>query len=173
MDALPLDAWSQLQLAPRLGAALLVGALVGLEREHADRPAGLRTHMLVCGAAALLVVLAEIMVLRYVDVGNARPDPIRVMEAIVAGISFIGAGTIFVSGQRHRIRGLTTAASLFAVAAVGIACGLGLYVLAAMVAVAVVVILRSVAWLERHLMKKGQRLAEGEEQYERDHRPEG
>lgn len=158
MDALLTHAWDELSLAPRIAAAVVLGGLVGFEREHAERPAGLRTHMLVSGAAALLVVLADVMVLRYADDGNTQLDPIRVMEAIVAGISFIGAGTIFVSGAKHKVRGLTTAASLFGVAAIGIGCGLGLYVLSTVAAVGIVAILRVLAWVEHHTMSSKERL---------------
>ncbi|MBB87132.1 MAG: hypothetical protein CMP06_07530 [Xanthomonadales bacterium] len=100
---------------------MALAGIIGFERETDGKAAGFRTHMLVGGAAALLVGSADLLIDRFgADAGNAmRTDPIRVVEAIVAGVSFLGAGTIFVSGQ-DRVRGLTTAASLLMVAGVGV-----------------------------------------------------
>jgi putative Mg2+ transporter-C (MgtC) family protein len=111
--------------------AMLLGGVIGTERELADKPAGLRTHALVAGAAALLVGLVDILAGSYVGTGNnIQADPIRVIEAIVTGISFIGAGTIFRRSAGDSVEGLTTAASLLTVAAVGIAVALKEHVIA-------------------------------------------
>ena len=108
-------------LVGKVAVAMALAGIIGFERETDGKAAGFRTHMLVGGAAALLVGSADLLIDRSgADAGNAmRTDPIRVVEAIVAGVSFLGAGTIFVSGQ-DRVRGLTTAASLLMVAGVGV-----------------------------------------------------
>jgi len=108
-------------LVGKVAAAMALAGVIGFEREADGKAAGFRTHMLVGGAAALLVGSADLLIDRFgADAGNAmRTDPIRVVEAIVAGVSFLGAGTIFVSGD-DRVRGLTTAASLLMVAGVGV-----------------------------------------------------
>lgn len=108
-------------LVGKVAAAMALAGVIGFEREADGKAAGFRTHMLVGGAAALLVGSADLPIDRFgADAGNAmRTDPIRVVEAIVAGVSFLGAGTIFVSGD-DRVRGLTTAASLLMVAGVGV-----------------------------------------------------
>ena len=108
-------------LVGKVAVAMVLAGIIGFERETDGKAAGFRTHMLVGGAAALLVGSADLLIDRFgADAGNAmRTDPIRLVEAIVAGVSFLGAGTIFVSGQ-DRVRGLTTAASLLMVAGVGV-----------------------------------------------------
>ena len=116
----------------RIAAAMLLGALIGAERELASRPAGVRTHMLVSGAAALFTLLGQGLVEAYqAEVGTTvvRSDPVRLIEPVVTGISFLGAGTIIRSGPRD-VRGLTTAASLLLSAGVGIATGVSRWVLA-------------------------------------------
>ena len=116
----------------RLLVAMVLSGALGWERERADRPAGLRTHMTVGMASALFVVLAEVLVHRYGTFELTRTDPTRVLQAVVAGIAFLGAGTIFVTGGvRGRPRGLTTAASLLATSGVGVAAAVEAYVLAA------------------------------------------
>ncbi len=137
--------------------AVLLGGVIGFDREVAHKPAGLRTHMLVCGSSALLVSLGISLDLLYVsEVGNAviRTDPIRVIGAIFTGISFLGAGTIL-RNKKGPVEGLTTAASLLFVSTVGIAVGVGAYVVAVaatLVAVLILVVgLRLEKWLDiRH-----------------------
>jgi putative Mg2+ transporter-C (MgtC) family protein len=122
----------ELALLEKVIVASLLGGMVGLEREFADKPAGLRTHMLVGATSAFLVILAY----QAVNVLSAeeylRTDPIRMIEAIVVGISFLGAGTILKNtGQKDGdVEGLTTSASILSVAAVGIAVGLNNFILA-------------------------------------------
>lgn len=112
----------QLELGMRLAAGLVLGAVIGFERELHHQPAGFRTHSLVALGAALFTVVSA-----YAFVGPAV-DPTRIAAQIVSGIGFIGAGTIL--QHRGSIRGLTTAASLWAVAAIGTAAGAGLLVMA-------------------------------------------
>ncbi|MVN87420.1 MgtC/SapB family protein [Deinococcus sp. HMF7620] len=123
---------TQLHLMIGLLVAALLSGLIGWEREAHRAGAGLRTHMLVGISAALFVVLAEQLIRQF---GNDNPavrfDLVGVLAAVVSGVSFLGAGTIFSSGKGERTRGLTTAASLLATAGVGVACGLHLYVFAA------------------------------------------
>lgn len=128
MDLFDTDWAAQLAIVIKVAIAMLLGGLIGLEREYARKPAGFRTHMLVAGAASLLVGLADVLVTQFaLEQGSPaylRTDPIRIVEAIVAGVSFLGAGTIFRSGQGAGMEGLTTAASILLAAAIGIAIAL-------------------------------------------------
>jgi len=122
---------TELVLLLRLAVAGALAAVLGWERESAHKPAGLRTHMLVGIASALFTVLAELAVTQFpAEGGGLRSDPIRVIQAVSIGIGFLGSGVIFVSKTGDSIRGLTTAASIWATAAIGIAAGLQHYVLA-------------------------------------------
>lgn len=134
MDALLAHWPAQLSVLLTTAYAMALGGVIGWERELKDRPAGFRTHMLVCGAAALLVGLGDLLAVHfsaedYRDL--VRVDPIRLIEAVVAAVGFLGAGAIFRrGGVGGAVSGLTTAASLLMVAVIGIAAGLGTYVLA-------------------------------------------
>lgn len=137
----------ELQLLGHVALAMVLGAVVGLEREYSDKPAGLRTHMLVCGAAALLVSVSNALVEDFGDTISAlRVDPIRVIEAVVAGVSFLGAGTIFRRGSENNIQGLTTAASLLFVAGIGICVATDRIVLAVGATILVFLVLHSSQW---------------------------
>lgn len=131
---------TELQMLGKIVIAALLGGLVGLEREFAERPAGLRTHMLVGTTAALFVMLGDLLLASFLLRDYPRDlivsDPIRVVEAIVVGISFLGAGTILKYRQdgERVVEGLTTSASILSVAAIGIAVALNAFVLAAGVA---------------------------------------
>jgi putative Mg2+ transporter-C (MgtC) family protein len=115
----------------RLPVAAALAAVLGWEREHARKWAGLRTHMLVGIAAALYTAIAELAV-ADIAAGETgfQADPIRAVQAVAIGIGFLGSGVIFVSRHEDRVQGLTTAASIWATAAIGIAAGLEHYVLA-------------------------------------------
>ncbi len=126
-------------VALRLFAASILGGVLGLEREWSKRPAGLRTHILVAMAAALYTVVSGAAA---ADAG----DPSRVAANVSTGIGFIGAGTIMRHG--NVVRGLTTAASLWTSAAIGLACGLGWYPAAVMAAVLGLFVLVVVDWAE-------------------------
>lgn len=130
---------------------MLLGATVGVERELADKPAGLRTHMLVAGAAAILVSLSDV-VLAYFAANSSseiQSDPIRMIEAVITGVSFLGAGTILRRRRSEEVEGLTTAASLLFTAAIGICVGLSEIGLAAGVTVLALLTLSGVKLIER------------------------
>lgn len=106
----------------RLTLAVIIGGLIGIERGRKRRPAGFRTHMLVCLGAAMTMLISQHLWLRGFDT-----DLARLGAQVVSGIGFLGAGTILVTG-RHQIKGLTTAAGLWASASIGLAIGAGFYV---------------------------------------------
>ncbi|MDZ7681320.1 MAG: MgtC/SapB family protein [Fodinibius sp.] len=144
--------------------AMFLGGLMGLERELANKPAGLRTHMLVAGASSLLVVLGDIMITQYGSSSLAQviqTDPIRIMEAIITGISFLGAGTIIFRNRDETVEGLTTAASILFAAAIGIAVALQQYVLASILTVIAIVILLGLGYIE-HFIKWLQKRLHGD-----------
>lgn len=142
--------------------AMFLGGLLGLERELAEKPAGLRTHILVAGASSFLVVLGNVMITNYSGVaafeGAIQADPIRIMEAIITGISFLGAGTIIFRDRDETVEGLTTAASILFVAAIGISVALERYLMAAVLTVLAIVILLGLGYIERFISKIRQRL---------------
>jgi putative Mg2+ transporter-C (MgtC) family protein len=147
----------QLQILGDVVLAVFLGALMGLEREAADKPAGLRTHMLVAGAAALLVGLTNTIVEAMGSWHNAtflQADPIRVIEAVVTAVGFLGAGTILRRSDGDRVQGLTTAASILLAAAVGISVALHQFILAIGVTVLALVTLRLVGVLERRFFRR-------------------
>ncbi len=132
------DAREAVRVVIRLLAALLAGAIIGMQREHSGKAAGLRTHMLVCLGTALFVIAAE-------EVGMQQDAMSRVVQGLATGIGFLGAGAIIKMESTREIRGLTTAAGIWMTAAIGVAVGLGhlgtaaLGVLFAWVVLAVVV----------------------------------
>lgn len=144
---------NELQLLGLVALAALLGGLIGFDREMADKPAGLRTHMLVAAAAALLVGLAPALT-RSLDVPESlvQSDPIRVMEAVITGVAFLGAGTII--RQKAGVEGLTTAASLLFVAAVGMTVALSHYILAVGLTLLNLIVLRGVKIVDRKLLTK-------------------
>lgn len=107
----------------RLAAACVLGGVIGYEREHVHRPAGFRTHILVCVGSALVMVTSEFIYYTYSSQVNL--DPARLGAQVISGIGFLGAGTIIKEGVS--VKGLTTAASLWAVSCIGIAVGIGFY----------------------------------------------
>jgi len=140
----------QLRVLPAVVYAMALGGAIGYERELKDRPAGFRTHMLVAGTSALLLALSR-MVLEddhYAGTG-LRIDPLRLVEAVVAGVSFIGAGTIFASRKGDGVQGITTAASLLTVAAIGITVGFGYLALGFAIAMLTLAVLTLLRWFER------------------------
>jgi putative Mg2+ transporter-C (MgtC) family protein len=115
-----------LVICARLGTALMFGVIIGLDREIRGKPAGLRTHMLVALAAAAFTLIALEMVKTIGDDSPAvRVDPIRAIEAVVAGVAFLGAGAIIQA--RGSVLGITTGASIWLVGALGLACGSGTF----------------------------------------------
>lgn len=142
----------QLQVLALTALAMFFGGLIGVERELAKKPAGLRTHMLVAGASALLVGLVRVII-PSIEIGDnlIRADPIRIIEAVVTGITFLGAGTII--REEDEVEGLTTAASLLLVAALGIAVALEQYLLAAGATLLNFLVLRGVKRAEAQLRR--------------------
>jgi putative Mg2+ transporter-C (MgtC) family protein len=129
-----------LVIVARLLLAALFGATIGFEREWRNRPAGLRTHILVCVAAATLGILTIEIVHGPIFVQDAvQVDPIRVVEAVTAGIAFLAAGTILFA--RGEVRGLTTGAGMWLAGAIGLACGLGLWQIAGFATLLVLIVL--------------------------------
>lgn len=145
-----MDWIEQLRVLPAVVYAMALGGAIGFERELKNRPAGFRTHMLVAGTSALLLGLSR-MVLEddhYAGTG-LRIDPLRLVEAVVAGVSFIGAGTIFASRKGDGVQGITTAASLLTVAAIGITVGFGYLALGLAIALLTLAVLTVLRWFER------------------------
>lgn len=145
----------QLKILLQAALAMFLGALIGLDREFAKKPAGLRTHILVAGAAALIVSLAEVAVTHFagtVNVEFLRADPIRIFVAVVTGISFLGAGTI-IRGESG-VEGLTTAASLLFSAVIGMGVALSQYVLAIGATVLAIIILFTLARIEHWIRRR-------------------
>ena len=137
MDAILTTAreFTYLEAGLRILMAIVLGGMIGMERGLKNRPAGLRTYMLVC-LGACIVMLTNQYVYEAFGVG----DPVRMGAQVVSGIGFLGAGTIIVTA-RNQIKGLTTAAGLWASACVGLALGIGLYAVSIMGSVAIFVIL--------------------------------
>jgi putative Mg2+ transporter-C (MgtC) family protein len=146
----------QFQILGELAIAMLLGATIGFEREFAQKPAGLRTHMMVCGAAALLVALGEVMLLRFATGDHkdlVESDPMRIVGAVITGVSFLGAGSIFRRHDADHVEGLTTAASILLTAGIGMCVALRQWVLAIGATVMVVVVLRGLVFIERWIAK--------------------
>lgn len=143
----------QLQILGNMVIAMIVGGVIGFEREVADKPAGLRTHMLVAGSAALLTGLGNVLVPELsIDETLVRADPIRIIEAVITGISFLGAGTIIRNRGENQIEGLTTAASLLLVASLGIGVALNQYVVTIGATALILATLWAVKFVERRMI---------------------
>ncbi len=136
----------------RLLLACILGGLIGYERESMNRPAGFRTHILVCLGSALVMVTSQYIFEKYSGVVNA--DPARLGAQVISGIGFLGAGTIIREGAS--VKGLTTAASLWAVSCVGIAAGIGFYEGAIVAALVIYLTLIVLKRLEGNFAKKRQ-----------------
>ena len=134
--------------ALRLVAALVCGAIIGIERERRHRPAGLRTHMLVALASALFTIIA-FQIYADVQVPGQRTiaDPLRLLEAITAGVAFVAAGAFFRRGEG--VTGLSSGGGLWLSGALGMACGRGFYGLAFLGAILALVVLTRARALER------------------------
>jgi putative Mg2+ transporter-C (MgtC) family protein len=135
----------------RIAVALLIGGMIGLERSFHGRPAGFRTHSLVCIASALLMLVTVYQSewMTAVPQDAIRTDPTRMAQGIMTGIGFLGAGVIFKEGLT--IRGLTTAASIWVTAAIGILVGIGFYLPALVGTVATILILSFFRVIEQRL----------------------
>ncbi|ALA20542.1 MULTISPECIES: MgtC/SapB family protein [Chelatococcus] len=134
----------------RICGALLCVTVIGIEREVRGRPAGLRTHLLVGLAAAVFGLLAgEVVRAPIYDIDQVRSDPLRVVEAVTAGVAFLAAGLIvFAKGEVH---GLTTGAGVWLAAAIGLSVGLGFWIIAIFATLVGTVVLHLLYQVERHL----------------------
>lgn len=137
-----------LAVALRIFAAIILGGLIGLERGLKNRAAGLRTHMLVCVGACLIMVTNQFI---YQTTGTG--DPVRMGAQVISGIGFLGAGTIMVT-RRHQVKGLTTAAGLWTAAGVGLALGIGFYEAAAMGSLAVFIVMTLMQKMDNRVHRK-------------------
>ena len=154
----------------RLAMACLFSGLIGYEREYNSRPAGARTHILVCVGATLIAMIQICIINMTLDLAAANPnssiirsDPARLICQIVSGVGFLGAGTIVIT--KNAIRGLTTAASLWATAGLGIAIGMGYYQIAVISFVVIIIVLTRLKYIihiqkRKHIHIKYQHLAE-------------
>jgi len=133
----------------RLLLAAIAGGLIGLERSHHGRPAGFRTHTLVCVSSALLMVLGVFQwdLVRHAPLETIRVDPTRMAQGIMTGIGFLGAGVIF--KERLSVRGLTTAASIWITASIGVVIGMGLYYAAFVATILTLGVLSLFRWVEK------------------------
>lgn len=157
MQSFLIEYGKELEILGSVLVALVLGGLIGLEREDAQKPAGLRTHMLVAAAAALIVDLGDVMIAHFSQetMGSlVQADPLRLIEAVVTGVSFLGAGTIL----RHRggkaVEGLTTAASVLFTATLGVSVALSQYLVAVGATVLALITLRLIRIFEGYLNLK-------------------
>lgn len=139
-------------IALRLMLAIVLGAVIGLEREWRERSAGLRTHILVSLAASAFAVIALEIIAASSD-PESRTDPIRVVEAVTAGVAFLAAGSII--RVRSGIHGLTTGAGLWLAGAIGVACGMGILFVAVLTTLLGFVVISLLRSIEYRLPKKG------------------
>jgi putative Mg2+ transporter-C (MgtC) family protein len=141
----------ELVIIGRLTGALVVGAMIGFERTFHGRPAGFRTHALVCLASALLMLVTvyQLHWMTEVPLDTIRADPTRMAQGIMTGIGFLGAGVIFKEGLS--VRGLTTAASIWITSAIGILIGIGFWYPAVLGAVATLLVLAVFRFIEARL----------------------
>ena len=135
----------------RLLVSMLAGGLIGLERAYTGRPAGLRTHTLVCMASSLLMLLTVYQwdLLANAPMDTIRVDPTRMAQGVMTGIGFLGAGVIM--KEKFTIRGLTTAASIWMTASIGIILGVGFYSAGLLATVFTLIILSFFGWLEKRI----------------------
>ena len=138
---------SFLEILLRLGLALILGAIIGLERESTEHTAGLRTQALVALGSSLFTIISAYGFTSFLGIPHIQIDPTRIASYIVAGIGFLGAGSIF--RDQQRVRGLTTAATVWLVAAVGMACGAGMLLTAVAATIMALIILLLLRYVER------------------------
>lgn len=149
----------EMYILGKIVVSVLLGGIVGLEREVADKAAGFRTNMFIAGTATILVSLGGIVTEYFMDMPHAiqiRSDPIRLFEAIVVGLSFIGGGMIFArrEGKEDKVHNLTTAASILFTAGIGICVALDRYILAVGLTVISLIINFGLKFVDRWLQRK-------------------
>lgn len=144
------------EIAIRLGLAILCGGLVGFERERNDWAVGIRTHMLACMGSALVMMVSSFGFADILGNPNVMLDPSRVASSVIIGIGYLGAGIILIL-KPGNIKGLTTASALWATAAIGLACGGGLYFMAGIATVSMLAILYAMQEVQRKLSLTSER----------------
>nr|WP_083904929.1 MgtC/SapB family protein [Rhodopirellula sp. SWK7] len=147
---------ANLQIIAIAGAC---GAAIGFEREYAGKPAGIRTHIFVSAGSALMMILGQEILGQFENQEQdslLKADPIRILQAIVVGISFLGAGTI-VHEEHRGVEGLTTAATIYLTAGIGVATAVHRVSLAIMVTVAAIFVLFVLGWVEDQVAKARRR----------------
>ena len=164
----------QLILVAQVCGAMLLGGVIGFERELVNRPAGFRTHIIVAGACALLLRLGDPLLNYYLDRGLQdvlSADPFRTIEAVVTGIAFLGAGTIIQRQGKLKVHGLTTAASLLFSGSIGMATAVDLWVVAVCLTFLTVLLLRALdrveRWMEKAHVKRDDELSGGSDEENR------
>ena len=131
--------------------AMILGGIIGAEREMADKPAGFRTQMLVAGSATALVGLMNPLAILFfgeISASAQGVDPVRIIQAIIVGLSFLGAGTIIRRSEKESVEGLTTAASILMSGCIGIAVGVQQYIIATGLTILTLVVLRMAKFIE-------------------------
>lgn len=141
---------SNIDLLSRLVLAALLGSVIGFERERLNWAAGLRTHMLVCVGSALIMLVSAFGFADVLGENDVVLDPSRIAAQVVSGIGFLGAGSILLRGEI--VRGLTTAASLWSVAGIGLAVGGGMYTAAVGATIIILLILAGIKPIERRFI---------------------
>lgn len=160
---MPVNLVVEAEFLLRILLAGIFSAALGWERERAGKPAGFRTHIIVGVAAALFVITGILAAGAYgAPPGTMTVDPTRTIHAIAVGIGFLGGGVVFVSRKTDRVEGLTTAASVWATAGVGVATGYGLYLLATGTTVLLLVALHLLVRLDVGSDAIAETLARGE-----------
>ncbi|MDQ2906663.1 MAG: MgtC/SapB family protein [Ktedonobacteraceae bacterium] len=138
----------------RLGVAVILGALVGFERESREHAAGMRTNALVALGSCLFTIISAYGFTDFLSIAHTQVDPTRIASYIVAGIGFLGAGSIFLSHETNRVQGLTTAAAIWLMAAVGMTCGVGLLGMAVIATALGLAVLVALRFVERFLLPR-------------------
>ena len=146
----------QLKYLGEVAFAMLLGGIIGVEREFSGKPAGLRTLMLVSGSAALLMIAGDTILdkyaLKHYD-DFIGLDPIRIIQSIIIGISFLGAGTIMLRPEKEQVGGLTTAAAILLAGTVGICVGLHLFILATGISLMSLIVMSGLRFIDRLIIK--------------------
>lgn len=139
------------EAATRVLLAIFLGGMIGLERESRRKPAGLRTHIMVSLGAAIFTLVTLELFRSAIALGSVtRPDPLRIVEGVIGGLGFLGAGSIIRSGGS--VEGVTTAAGIWVVGAIGLCCGCGYYSMAFLGTAAALLTLLLLGYVERHLL---------------------
>lgn len=146
----------ELRILLHVVIASLLGGVIGYEREKTEKPAGIKTNMIVGGSVALLVSLGEAITVHFQELGLSevmQTDPTRIIQAIIVGVSFIGAGTVMQVQKVYKVKYLTTAASILYSTGVGISVALDKYLLAVGLTIFILIIYYPIKWIEEKFIK--------------------